>query len=53
MDYTVIWEKELSQLIQAVNQYLTAGWIPQGGVAVTSLGDYNRQQYYFQALIKE
>lgn len=52
MDYTVVWEKELSKLIQSVQEYLKSGWKPQGGIAVTSLGDYNRQQYYFQALIK-
>nr|WP_199162585.1 DUF1737 domain-containing protein [Elizabethkingia sp. ASV34] len=45
MEYKVLENSHSLLLEKEVNEYLLKGWIPQGGIAVTSLG-------FYQAIVK-
>lgn len=54
MEYTVLINKDLDELIIQVNQHIKKGWEPLGGVADGSLnqGDFVLVESYSQAMIK-
>jgi len=47
MEYLVVKENNINELQEKVNSLIERGWIPQGGVGVSS--SYG---YYIQAMIK-
>ena len=47
MEYTVVFTKGYDDLIREVNQLISQGWKPQGGVAM-DLGNFN----FCQAMIR-
>ena len=53
MEYTVVVEHNRDQLVMKVSELIKKGWVPLGGIAVSTvapmLGDY----IFCQALIKE
>ena len=50
MKYYVLVEKNAEALGARVNDYMEAGWKPQGGVAVTT---NNKQYWWAQAMIRD
>lgn len=48
MEYTVIEDFELEQLIKHVNEHIKEGWKPLGGVVVSQGGVVDK---YIQAMI--
>lgn len=48
MEYTIISANTLDELIREVNQYIKAGWRPQGGVSVSI-----EYAYFYQAIIRD
>jgi len=47
MEYKVVEEPTILDLIREVNAWVTAGWQPQGGIAVAPSGET-----YLQAMIR-
>jgi hypothetical protein len=47
MEYSVVKENNINELQEKVNSLIERGWIPQGGIGVSS--SYG---YYVQAMIK-
>jgi len=53
MEYSVIKESELENLIDDVNKAIKEGWRPQGGVSVGTFRDSdNTYKHYAQAMIR-
>jgi len=50
VDYTIIEKVDPSDLARCVQSALANGWLPQGGVAVTALGD--DEYLYCQAMVR-
>ena len=46
MEYSVVKENNINDLEEKVNSLIERGWIPQGGIGVSS------NNYYVQAMIK-
>lgn len=51
MQYTVISESAIERLIKNVNQHISEGWIPQGGIFEGNPGFHGR--IFYQAMIKQ
>jgi hypothetical protein len=51
MEYSVVAEDKLGELIQKVNQAIQNGWRPLGGVTVEVL-EVSRKAVYLQAIVK-
>ena len=47
--YTVVRQGSLDELVEAVNDALTQGWIPQGGIEVEPVGN---KQLFYQAMVR-
>jgi hypothetical protein len=44
MEYTVVYEAKLNELIRKVNELIAQGWIPQGGISTTTTKTILRQR---------
>ncbi len=53
MEYTVVSELNLEELIRKVSDLMKQGWKPLGGVAVSTVAPILRIYIFCQALIKE
>lgn len=50
MEYDVVYASSVEGLIKKVNQMITEGWQPQGGVTVSTQDD--TEYYFYQAVVR-
>jgi hypothetical protein len=48
MEYTIVKETSVDALVKMVNEHISNGWVPQGGVCKI----VEHYKYYAQAMIK-
>jgi hypothetical protein len=53
MEYTVVAELNLDELVKKVADLIKQGWKPLGGIAVSTVAPIIRIYIFCQALIKE
>jgi hypothetical protein len=53
MEYTVVVEHNLDELIKKVRDLIKQGWVPLGGIAVSTVAPVLGNYIFCQALIKE
>lgn len=52
LKYKIVTEEHASALVTAINQLISEGWAPQGGVAVATDAN-SKETTYAQAMLKE
>lgn len=53
MEYTVVKENNLDELIRKVTALIEQGWKPQGGIAAAIIAPIAKIYIFYQAMIKE
>jgi hypothetical protein len=53
MEYTVVREHNLDELVKRVAELIKQGWKPSGGIAVSTVAPVLGNYIFCQALIKE
>jgi hypothetical protein len=58
MEYKILWHSDSDKLSDGVNEHITEGWRPLGGVSITihfdPTAEYPMPDFYFaQAMVRE